>query len=322
MKFTRWEPMGASSVAKRQHLVSQVLLARWTIDGELISFDLRYPKSPSKRRSPSAVAYKHDFVQTDSQVIEARWQRVETRANAMFRDLDAGSLFDRPDHVDDVKDLIALHLARSNAMDAMWLRTIGSPRSQERLGRIAAILEQPGAVDALFEHFTGLASPGGPQARQIVTEHLAGLINERFGEGGITFAERVVESFEEFREWLRPKRLQIVRPATPSDQFLISDTPAQPLDFEGRRVGFQGGVRLNGNANTVILPLGPGALVAASNGDEYIEIQTHQVELLNEALVASAQRHVYASPDSALAHWVPAAAARRAALLTGQAPIT
>src|SRR4051794_8818252 len=103
--------MGTSSAAKRQHLVSQVLLVRWTIDRELISFDLRYPKSLPKRRSPSAVAYKRDFVQIDSHEVEARWQRVETRANAMFRSVDSGSLFDHPDHVDDVKDLIALHLA-------------------------------------------------------------------------------------------------------------------------------------------------------------------------------------------------------------------
>jgi hypothetical protein len=298
-----------------QHLVSRVLLHRWATDGVVSSFNLNHPNSPPKLLTPGGIAYKQDFVRFESRSVEERWQQVENRANYMFATVDAGTLFDRPYYVEDLKDLIALHLARSYATVAMWARAVGSPLGRERLANIAVVLEQPGAVDALFEHFTGFASPGGPEAHSIVVERLGRMLDERFGEGGVTFGQQVVAQFGQLRDWLREKKLQVARAISLNSEFLISDSPAQPLDTENRHVGFLAGVKLNGSANTVILPLGPRVLAAVSNEDEYIDVDAEAVSILNEALVMSARQHVYARPASPIADWVPGAATRRKATL-------
>lgn len=67
--------------AVKQHVVSRVVLAEFTVDRLLEVEDCRSP-GRWRRRSPAAVGYVNDFVKHDTGQVEALWQTVETRLKA------------------------------------------------------------------------------------------------------------------------------------------------------------------------------------------------------------------------------------------------
>ena len=70
---------------------------------------------------------------------------------------------------------------------------------------------------------------------------------------------RVEDLFGQAREWMSGLGLEILTPA--SGEFLIGDVPVLTIRHDRTQAGVLGGIAL-GDANTVIMPLGPHHLAA------------------------------------------------------------
>lgn len=117
--------MSTTSVHK-QHLVSQVLLRRWAHEGKVLSLDLNYPTAVAKLRTPGQVGYQLDFIKNSSIRWEKRWSLVETRTPLALGAIDDGTLFEKEALVDVLKDLLAIHFARSVVVQAAWQASLAS----------------------------------------------------------------------------------------------------------------------------------------------------------------------------------------------------
>ena len=65
-----------------QHVVSKVLLKRWTESGVLLVYDLRYDST--RLRSPGAEGYITGFMSVGATVLEAKWSAIEQRMPPVF----------------------------------------------------------------------------------------------------------------------------------------------------------------------------------------------------------------------------------------------
>lgn len=293
----------------KQHLVSEVLIKRWALGGEVLCIDLDYPSARPKLRAPAAVGYKLDFIKVGSGRWEERWQKAETLAPQTFDAIDDRSIFDRPQLVEVLKDLIAIHFGRSHVVDVAWQLALGSDALDHRQEEIVRILRQDGALDARFHHYTGLLSPGTPQARRLGFERFVAEFTARAGEGGGSFADAVGEAADRMRDRLESHSLDI-GVAEEGAEFILSDSPVQPLDHRTRRAGILAGVTID-QADTIVMPIGPTTVVAPGKQATFSDIPRPAVISTNAALVATAQRFVYVRPGSGLDKWVRGIASRR-----------
>lgn len=286
----------------QQHLVSAVLIKRWAVNGRVLSIDLDYPDARPKHRAPAAIGYKVDFIKIASKRWEERWQKAETLAPQTFDAIDDRSIFKHPNLVDVLKDLIAIHFGRSHVVDLAWQLALGSEALDRRQEEIARILRQDGALDALFHHHTGLVSPGTREARRLGFERFIADFEARVGEGGASFAEAVGEAADQMRARLERQSLDI-GVADEGSEFILSDSPVQPLDHSTRTAGVLAGVSLD-KADTIVMPLGPGTVVAPGRLETFTKMSRRAVMSTNSAMVVTAQRFVYVRPGSEQDVWV------------------
>lgn len=292
----------------RQHLVSKVLINQWAEHRKVLAFDLDHPLSPAKRRTATQIGYKYDFIRAESRTWEARWSDIESHAPGALRSISDRSLFEHPALVDDLKDLFALHFARSRAVHLVWQRSLATPESRAHDQEIVRIISQDGALDELFLHFTGLVSPGTPLARQEALRRVAEVYKSQVGEGGTAFAQQVDDAWTQMRELLGRYSLEVGIPE-PGAELLLSDSPVQPLDHATRTVGIVSGVSIM-KADTIFMPVGPKAVLAAAKKPRYRMIPPAAVQSINAALIVSAYRRVFFRPSSSLETWVRASARR------------
>lgn len=292
----------------QQHIVSKVLIKRWTSEGRVLAVDLDHPHAQPKLKAPAAIGYKIYFIRAASKQWEDRWRTVENLAPGVFAAVDDRSIFDQPALVDALKDLIAIHFARSHVADLAWRASLRSPAMAEREAEIADILRMDGALDELFGHYTGLTPPGTPESRQIALDRFARDFEARVGEGGLAFAEAVGEATDQMREILDRHSLDIGVAANGAE-FVLSDTPVQTLDHSTRTVGILSGIALD-RADTIVMPVGPKNVVAPGKQSTFTEMRPPAVSSTNAAMVASARRFVYARPGSGQDSWAREAARR------------
>jgi len=275
-----------------QHVVSAVLLRRWTVDSQLLVYDLRYDRA--RLRSPRAEGYIRGFTRVGATEFEARWGAIERGMPPVFRALDGGNLFDDPPSVARLKDFFALHFARSRTLQEVHRRSndhaLSSLQQDEDL-------RNPARLDELFLARFGL-HPAGPGARMAAYEAALDQIAARTDVGSAFFGERVDENFERVRAELDGWGLQI-GVARGGAEFVISDDPVQTVQSASGRVGVLAGVTL-ADADALILPLGPGHIMSASRHDEYIDVHSAGVAKLNSAQFSVAQEKVFLRPGSGL----------------------
>jgi hypothetical protein len=120
-------------------------------------------------------------------------------------------------------------------------------------------------------------------------------------ESGVLFRSRLDSIFAQARGMLAGWGLEILKPA--QGEFLIGDIPALTMRHDQVRVGVRNGIAL-GDANTVLLPLGPHHLAALGRADIIATISADQVDRLNSLQVQAADRYVYFRPGSGLEKYV------------------
>ncbi|MFF4104337.1 DUF4238 domain-containing protein [Streptomyces sp. NPDC001903] len=281
---------------RRQHLVSRVLLKRFTAPGsrgagpQLYPFDLHHPHQAHKLKGPAGCGWAPDFVPFASGSLEATWARTEQNLPRAFASLDSGRLFDEPEHHPVLRDLVALHWVRSyfyrdafdriytdfRSLSSRWLLTSG-----QDLIRAAALQE-------FGLHLTGT------EGLQHMIDELLRPTDELF-ESGALLRIRMEEMFHKVRERIATAGLEIHAPA--SGELLIGDTPAQTLrmDQDGRVYG-----TAIGDATTMVIPLGPKHLLTL--GREHVQgvLSDEGRDVMNRLQIRAATRYVYYRPGSRL----------------------
>lgn len=286
--------MSTPPVPRKQHVVSRVLLKRFasraTPTGglELLEFNVRY--GTERLRPPAAVGYVMDYLTAAASQAEQYWGEVENRLPAALAVVDDETVFEHTEHVETLKDCLALHLARSRTFRAIYDRLV-----QPRLAQIwERLMSDPAAVAEFRARHNGLW-PAGPEA-------LASVVTPAVEQAEMTlsaqfFRDQVMEHYEKARQLVAGTALQIARPE--DGEFLIGDSPAQSLAAGSTGIGPLGGIPWDGGT-TIILPLGPGHLLGRSKEYRWVSLDAAGVRKLNSAQVGSAQDRVMYRPGSGL----------------------
>ncbi|MEU6215580.1 DUF4238 domain-containing protein [Streptomyces sp. NPDC047023] len=280
----------------RQHLVSRVLLKRFTQPGsrgagpQLYPFDLRHPHQPHKLKGPAGCGWVQDFVPFASGTLEAVWARTEQTLPRAFASLDAGKLFDEPEHHPVLRDLVALHWVRSYFYRDAFARIYTDFRAHSRRWFLTSGQEliRAAALQEYGLHITGA------QGLEHTTDELLRPTDELF-ESGALLRIRMEQMFQKVSERIATAGLEIHTPV--SGELLIGDTPAQTLRMDqGNRIY---GVAL-GDATTMVIPLGPKHLLTLGRDHVQGVLLDEGRDVMNKLQILAATRHVYFRPGSRL----------------------
>ncbi|MBK3576476.1 DUF4238 domain-containing protein [Streptomyces sp. MBT65] len=290
--------MGTAQQISRQHLVSQVLLRQFTVPGpkgsgrQLLPFDLRNPRRRHKLKGTRACGWAENFVAFDSVSAEELWCAVEQRVPAALSAVHAGTPFVDPLHAAALHDLVVLHYVRSYHYRRVHIDAF----ARARVGLVGQLVRNYPAQsgrEALREtglHLTGSDSLGAFAERLIdrsavVRDHASGKI----------FRTSIEDTFYKVRAMASTWRLEVLMPET--GQFLIGDNPAVTLCRDGTNTSY--GMAF-GDANTLVLPIGPGHLLALGPENVMGTVPRSVVDELNTVQVHAADRYVYMHPRSGL----------------------
>jgi hypothetical protein len=155
----------ASLAVHKQHLVSGVLLGQFAAAigqrgaAQVYSFNLEYPHAKVRGRGLETCgkAPIADFVKFASQSLEQVWWRVENGAGATFAAVRAGDAR-QPAHLDRLRDLVAMHYARSIQYYAVFEDSLLLHAGQAALRFWQQL---PDVLDAIAASRLGL--PGEPR---------------------------------------------------------------------------------------------------------------------------------------------------------------
>ncbi|GAA4659108.1 hypothetical protein GCM10023347_08060 [Streptomyces chumphonensis] len=272
---------------------------------QLLPFDLHNPGRVHKRMPTSRCGWVENFVAVDSPSVEALWGDVERRVPAALAAVRAGHPFADPLHVEVLRDLVVLHYVRS--LHYRDVHTNSIDRARMRL--IAKVIRQYPEqlrLEALREMGLYLSGPAalGAFAERLIERST--IMRDR--ESGKLFRTSVEDTFHKMRDLASTRRLEVVTPAT--GQFLIGDNPALTLCVkEGRTIY---GMAF-GDAQTLILPIGPKCLLSLGPENVTLTVPQTFVDRLNAVQVRAAYRYVYLHPESGLEPFVERAAQGRPA---------
>ncbi|MFF3597949.1 DUF4238 domain-containing protein [Kitasatospora indigofera] len=277
-----------------QHVISQVLLKRFATpfgsNGlKLVPFNLNYPNRRHKTASPRECGKVEHFARYASASLEQVWGRLETRVPDAARAVDRGDVFQHEQHVQTLKDLIALHLVRSLNYRDVHNRIFAKVYTKHRTALLTdksellrlAVLQRSGLH---------LAGPQGlaAAADQILSAHL-----ENF-ENGADFRVRIEDTFAKAKEMISSAGLEILVPA--AGEFLLGDTPALAIQQGEGRTVFHVAI---GDSTAIVLPFGPRHLLVGRTPRTGMNTATAQtVDFLNQLQIEAAQQRVYLRPHS------------------------
>ncbi|MEU9663587.1 DUF4238 domain-containing protein [Streptomyces chartreusis] len=303
--------MGTAQQTSRQHVISQVLLTEFTAPEpkggslQLLPFDLHNPGRVHKRMPTSRCGWVKDFVAVDSPSVEALWGDVERRVPAALAAVHAGTPFADPLHVDVLRDLVVLHYVRSLHYRDVHTNSVERARTR-LLAKVLTQYPEQLRLEALRE--TGLYL-SGPAALGSFAERLierSTVMRDR--ESGMLFRTSIEDTFHKMRDLASTRRLEVITPET--GQFLIGDNPALTLSVKESRTMY--GMAF-GDAQTLILPIGPKHLLSLGPEDVTLTVPRSFVDRLNAVQIHAADRYVYLHPKSGLEPFVERAAQRRLA---------
>ncbi|MDQ1677135.1 MAG: hypothetical protein QOF58_1184 [Pseudonocardiales bacterium] len=265
--------MGERRHITKQHVVSQVVLAAFAVDGQVEVEDVRRP-GRWRLKAPAAVGYVNDYVQHDSAGAEALWQTVETRLRDALDELRFGRLPPRGSEVEaTIRDCIAVHWARSKAVSAM------SERLWERVrhDHMRAMAGHPDVLAAVFQIRTGRTAE--PAELQETNEWLhAGPPEIRSGEH---FSGRVRYLFEQAQAKFGDRSLQVGMCGNGVENLLMSDCPVVTPSRSRAGLNPEQGVAL-GDADAAGMPLGPRVFVSLHDRPERVVIGFREARMLND----------------------------------------
>ncbi|MFC8705846.1 DUF4238 domain-containing protein [Streptomyces anulatus] len=277
-----------------QHVISQVLLKRFAApfgsNGlKLVPFNLDHPDRLHKMASPRQCGKVPYFARFASASLEQVWGKLETRIPDAARAVDRGDVFQHEQHVQTLKDLIALHLVRSLNYRNVHERIFTNVYTETRT---ALLTDRSDLLRLAVLQRSGLHL-SGPQglataADQILSPHLTNF------ENGADFRARIEGTFAKAKEMISEAGLEILVPAT--GEFLLGDTPALAIQQSENRTRISVAI---GDSTAIVLPFGPRHLLVGRTPRNGMDIATAKtVDFLNQLQIEAAQQRVYIRPNS------------------------
>lgn len=276
-------------------MVSQALLNRFASpDGFITAYDLRY--GVSNLRTSKAVGFESNFVKREPDTTEAVWREVEELIRPALSEVDqqSGPLSETTERV--VKDLVALHFARSLATSAGHSRAL--VHAEEKVRSNKADLARLARAK-----YSGLHLDFAPSIHAEIADEIIAAVRDEESTGTV-FRDDVLRYFEVTRTNLSTFSL-MVRPLMGEAELLLGDCPAVSLS-RGMEPSTRSPLL---EAAFIAMPLGPQnvAFVYPDGIDEpVVPVGPEEALYLNRSQVAQAQRQVYSRPGSGLNQMVQA----------------
>jgi hypothetical protein len=289
----------ASLAVHKQHLVSGVLLGQFAAPigqrgaPQVYSLNLEHPHAKPRGRGLETCgrAPVDDFVKFESGSLETVWWRVENDAGARLSAVRDGSAL-QPGHLDWLRDLIAIHHARSIQYYAVFEDSLLHAGQQaHRFWQ-----QYPAVLDAVATSRLGL--PGGDtSSRERAVQELQRPLRAWI-EAGALFRVMMESRYRRTRHWLRGLGVEILTPS--SGEFVIGDIPALTVRKGMPSAGVNSGIGY-AFADAIILPIAPDFLIRVVDGpSRYTQADREEVAELNAWQIRGAFSHVYLRPGSGL----------------------
>ncbi len=282
---------------RRQHLVSQVIVDRFSDHGNVIRYELVPEKI--QRRTPSTCMYMPHFISAAPAEAEKLWGTVENRLPEALAAVDDGSVFARRDCVAALKDCLAVHVARSKAM--AWTREEALERAAIQL-KVEMMTKQPRWLLQRFRRKYGIVGVGFQALERAADDFItvaAPVVNTPE-----TFWASVRELFQYLQNFFAGKALEIVMPGPAAGEFLLGDFPAVALPKARQLLGGpRGGVPVD-DAATVVMPVGPTRTIALGPTERSEPIPAEYVDQLNRVQVVNAFHEVCFRPGAGLEQFI------------------
>lgn len=146
---------------------------------------------------------------------------------------------------------------------------------------------------------TGLHLPGPGPLGSFAERLIAQSEVARSFEDGSLFRENIEDTFHKVRDLAAKCRVEVLTPD--SGEFLIGDTPAVTLRSDSTPWQIDTAF---GDAQSVVLPIGPKHLLALGPSDLAGTITPAAADDLNTVQIRAATRYVYMRPNSGLEAFV------------------
>ena len=293
----------ATVAVHTQHLVSGVLLGQFAAPigqrgaPQVYSLNLEHPHARLTGRGLDICgsAPVKDFVRFESGSLEKVWARVENTADAEFSAVRDGGALD-PGHLDWLRDLIAIHHARSIQYYAVFEDSLENAREVAR----RFWQHYPEVLDAIAASRLGLPV-GEPGSRERAVQELHHLLSRQIEDGAL-FRVLMEYRYRRTRHWLRGLGVEILTPSR--GEFLVGDIPALTVRKGMPGAGVNAGIGY-AFADAIILPIAPDFLLRVVDGpSRYAQADGEEVAELNSWQVRGAFSHVYLRPGSGLEEFI------------------
>ncbi|MFG1857149.1 DUF4238 domain-containing protein [Actinomadura geliboluensis] len=289
---------------KEQHIVSRTLLKQFAKKGPkgwtLVSFNLERPNHKHRERSIRACGKTESFVRHESASIEKLWNDlVEQKAAAAISAAQGARAVPPESVIKSLKDLITLHLVRSH-----WYQNVHDNSfitSFDRLGS-RLLLEKGEEIKRRALFATGLHLETANALRFYIDRFMRESEPAQDYASGKLFRTSIEDTFFKMRDLVSSWGVEILRPE--AGRFIIGDSPAMTICLDGQRIkSYKMAV---GEANSVLLPIGPTCLLALGSNTVLGSIPETWVDQANELQIRAARKYVYLHPDSRAENFVRA----------------
>lgn len=289
----------ASLMVHKQHLVSGVLLGQFAAPigqggaPQVHSLNLEHTHAKLRGRGLETCgkAPVDDFVKFASKSLEQVWWRVENDLDVTFAAVRGGSAL-QSEHLDRLRDLVAIHHARSIQYYAVFEDSLlhGNMEANRFWQQYPAVL------DAVATSRLGLAGSDAAN-RERALQELQRPINEWIAAGAL-FRVMMESRYRRTRQWLRGLGVEILTPL--HSELVVGDIPALTVRKGMPSAGVNSGIGY-AFADAIILPIAPDYLIRLVDGpSRYAAIGDEDVRELNTWQVRAAFSHVYLRPGSGL----------------------
>ena len=291
----------AANPVRRQHMVSRMLLKRWSAADQQSSKILEVDTVDGSGRlvSPKRAAWSSVYAAADLVTdIEQMWSNLESRAGQVL----SGFLDGAPLSVEDesaVRDLMAVHYARSMTV----LELAQSLRDNDKTLEFWRTAPD-WTLDGIFRDLTGIVA-AGPQARRIAQTHIDTTIQKKFST---TFTRNLPNMLRLAQQRFRDATLALAR-CEGNNPLVISDKPIIVFNMNGDKLE-QCEPPLLGTADGAAMPLSPNCLALLFWSESAItETITNRIAKIdhhafNKMQNRQARRYLYSHPHSDLATWI------------------
>ena len=270
---------------KRQHLVSQVVLRQFARRGVLTLYD--GARQIFITKGPRAGFYM-SFDQHDPVGAEELWKKTEDRIPKMYAALEARTASGDPGVEALVRDVLALHWARSGAMREAHERVM----EQVMRRSIEDVARDPDLLAREMLRSKGLIATSSA-ALDWFNEDIHNRVVAQNRDKWLS--DRNAHHLAEAQRIMRPWSVQIGYAPAGSD-LIISDAPVVTVKSGHDGVGPHQGVAL-GDASEICMPLTPTVLVALGPEPRMLDLTPESVDRYNDLQIRARIRWLGCRPS-------------------------